>query len=309
MSSLTLVSDVIDTTSSGSQPVSAHEQDDDVRTNFRSFETLPCELEDDDPDEELFLSEEPEPKVTPQARNLVASTLAADNEALVVDACGDLTLDPEAAHLDPDTKLDRIWSVYESARKDFASTKSGTESYTKAARFLRDTIENGINYIEGSQSSLMSPLEMSTASDNVLLNPTQQKLVQMRSSLEEVTEIVNRGFQGRKRRFEQYGVTPIAKNPVSEGRSKRPNNSYHDEYSHRRHDQQSPVPARDTGTNLSHKMAPIRDLYEPSSFRSPSGRPSDLHRRRSRRHRWKRDDDQAKSRSLFDGGDYYRPFY
>ncbi len=98
--------------------------------------------------------------------------------------------DPAIKSPDKDTMFDRLLNLYKTAKDDYCKTDRNTMSRTKAARFLRDTTENCILYIEDRQSSANSQMH-----DEPILR-------ELRATLEEAMEEVEKGSGGKKRRFD-----------------------------------------------------------------------------------------------------------
>ena len=110
--------------------------------------------------------------------------------------------DPQLRSFGGDLKLNRLMDVYQVARYDFDATPPKSLDRTKAAKFLRDTIENCQSYLKAQQnishsdgkpnyhSSAQGPLDPAT-------------LDEMQTLLEVTCAIVERGSGGKKRSFDE----------------------------------------------------------------------------------------------------------
>lgn len=95
---------------------------------------------------------------------------------------------------DPDTdpKFGRLWDLFENARSEFKKQRTESPTATLAARFLRDTGENLISYIE-------SNLPKQTSKNR---NELQGKIIQVHVVLKEAIAAAEKGSGGKKRSFE-----------------------------------------------------------------------------------------------------------
>ncbi|KAL9126619.1 MAG: hypothetical protein Q9217_004357 [Psora testacea] len=101
-----------------------------------------------------------------------------------------------------DEKLRRLMDIYYKARSDFHSTPSKSLDRTKAAKFLRDTIENCLTYIEAKHVPIRTN-GYTPRSSYVKGAVDQAMLVELRSTLAETTAIAEKGSGGKKRRFDE----------------------------------------------------------------------------------------------------------
>ena len=98
-----------------------------------------------------------------------------------------------------DAHLDKLWIMYREARDDFLSTANATQdARTSAARFLRDTIENCIDYLEVGQwvNTSYTPEEL------------QGMMRELRATLKIATNAAELGLGGKKRRFDSTEDVP-----------------------------------------------------------------------------------------------------
>lgn len=97
-----------------------------------------------------------------------------------------------------DAKLERLMNVYTDARQDFESRPQKHPSRTKAAMFLRDTIENCLEYLDTEAHTRQRSGELSTKS-----MPLEEDIkAEMKRVLRETSAAANQGCGGRKRSFE-----------------------------------------------------------------------------------------------------------
>lgn len=107
----------------------------------------------------------------------------------------------EADHtpeLDP--KISRLWALYQNGRVEYFSCPKGSFAHSKAARFLRDTIENGLAYIERAYPSVIYDSNGETLQGSNF-SAVRNKLMELRASLNEITPVVEKAYGGQKRRF------------------------------------------------------------------------------------------------------------
>ena len=130
-----------------------------------------------------------------QTKNPIASTaLIGINVASTDD-----NLEPDhTPEIDP--KISRLWKLYQTGRAEYNSCPKGGFAHSKAARFLRDTIENGLVYIERAYPSVICD-DNSEISQDAKLSVIRNKLIELRTSLNEITPVVEKAYGGQKRRF------------------------------------------------------------------------------------------------------------
>lgn len=104
---------------------------------------------------------------------------------------------------DHDSKLHRLWNIYQSAKDDFLSTnESEWPSHTASAKFLRDTAENCINYIQSKQhlkEDRRHPSNVASASEAECAG---KMLNELRITVEVAKDAAEKGCGGKKRRFD-----------------------------------------------------------------------------------------------------------
>ena len=98
---------------------------------------------------------------------------------------------------DTDPKFRRLWNLFEKAQTEF-NVLIDTYKATTAARFLRDTIENVISYIE-SNRTLTTDSKATSHND---LNGLQKKIFELEVVLKQAMAVAERGCGGNKRRFD-----------------------------------------------------------------------------------------------------------
>jgi hypothetical protein len=145
--------------------------------------------------EELFVSEGSEhenPEEQQQHQNMDPG--AAKDQSLT-----DVPGDRDLKHPDKDPKFERLWRLYQTANGEYCKTRKNSISRTRAAKFLRDTTENCVLYIEDKQTASRSQMY------------DKSKLRELRAALEESIKEVEKGSGGRKRRFDDgWDDVPIA---------------------------------------------------------------------------------------------------
>ena len=105
----------------------------------------------------------------------------------------------QTPELDP--KMGRLWTLYQSAKVEYTSCLKGSFAHSKAARFLRDTIENGLTYIERAYPSVVCDSNSETARDGANLLGARTKVMELRTSLNEITPVVEKAYGSQRRRF------------------------------------------------------------------------------------------------------------
>ncbi|KAL2039963.1 hypothetical protein N7G274_007366 [Stereocaulon virgatum] len=133
----------------------------------------------------------------------------------IVGGSGDETVKPN----EEDPRLNRLLSMFYQANHDFRIAPLKSPDHTKAAKFLRDTIENTLSYITTKQLAV-SGKKLITGFDNSTLDYLHETLKQARTVADEGS--------GKKRRFEEPPVIksqPSAQNirptnPLLRGRTK-----------------------------------------------------------------------------------------
>ena len=105
----------------------------------------------------------------------------------MVDHHGDPALKPS----DKDSKFGRLWNLYKTAKDDYRKTRKTTIGRTEAAKFLRDTTENCVLYIEAKQHA---------PNDQTYEEP---KLRELRVTLKEAIGEAEKGSGGKRRRFDE----------------------------------------------------------------------------------------------------------
>ena len=125
----------------------------------------------------------------------------------IVDNAGDQALKPN----EEDPKLNRLLGMFHQAKNDFHVAPLRSIDRTKAAKFLRDTIENTLAYITTKQLAARGN-EPTNGFESSTLEDLQETLKQARAVAEE-------GSGGKKRRFDApqeatgIGSQPNAQNP------------------------------------------------------------------------------------------------
>ena len=118
-----------------------------------------------------------------------------DDESLFIsDGVGDQASDSGNGA----AKLTPLLDVYEQAKRDFDATLPKSLERTQAAKFLRDTIENCLNYVSTFKCSSGGVLPR-TFSGVVIGDRLMDEL---EINLKNTIQIVERGSGGKKRRFE-----------------------------------------------------------------------------------------------------------
>ena len=109
-----------------------------------------------------------------------------------------------------DPKIGRLWALYQTGRVEYSSCPKGSFAQSKAARFLRDTIENGLVYIERAYPSVICDSNSETFQGSNL-SAVRNKLIELRASLKEITPVVEKAYGGQKRRFCSEVFQPMAR--------------------------------------------------------------------------------------------------
>lgn len=144
----------------------------------------------------------------PKAQNSPAS-VSKPQEGLESVTSPAQTFDPDA---DPHFK--RLWELFKIAREEFRSQSMDNNQMAKAARFLRDTSENVMDFVRAKQPSAMAINDTSGHEPQGLA----QKLFELRSSLDQAIEVAETTCGGRKRRFE-YAITDVPDKSQTQGSS------------------------------------------------------------------------------------------
>ena len=97
----------------------------------------------------------------------------------------------DAKSPDKDPNFIKLWEVCKNAHEDYRKTSQKSLARTKAAKFLRDTVENCIQYIEDKQSTGTSQWF------------EKSKLHALRELLRETMEVATKGSGGKPRRFDE----------------------------------------------------------------------------------------------------------
>lgn len=139
-----------------------------------------------------------------QRKNKATSTADIGANAASIDK--NLGADP-TPEIDP--KMSRLWALYETGRAEYISCLKDGFSYTRAARFLRDAIENGLFYIERAYPSVTGNVDSKKFQD-ANLSAIRNKLMELRTSLKEITPVVEDAYGGQKRRFDSENDQPTA---------------------------------------------------------------------------------------------------
>ena len=153
--------------------------------------------------EELFLS--PTAVIeSPEAPNRPASVPKVKEGLFKPDSPERVTVSAPAFNLDSDPYFSRLWHLFEEARDDFRSHHIDSHQRTKAAKFLRDTAENVMDYVMVKQPP---GTEIDGASSN---QPERLawKLSELRSLLNQAVEVAKTACGGKKRSFE-YRKTDV----------------------------------------------------------------------------------------------------
>lgn len=137
-------------------------------------------------------------EITPQARKpLTSMALNGENVAKIHNG---LESD-RAPEIDP--KISRLWALYQTARDEYTSCSKGSPAHNKAARFLRDTIENGLAYIETAYPFVVFDDNSENFRGANCLE-ARNKWLELRSSLDEVTPVVEKAYGRRRFESEQF---------------------------------------------------------------------------------------------------------
>ncbi|KAL9609566.1 MAG: hypothetical protein Q9167_005676 [Letrouitia subvulpina] len=110
-----------------------------------------------------------------------------------------------------DAKLSQLLATYETALKEFVAAAPDTPTRINTAKFLRDTAENCIHYLETHGGCIML-----------------EKLTEIRAYLAEATVVAEKGMGGKRRRFDyDYRQVPNGPRQDKEGKgAKRPKHSH-----------------------------------------------------------------------------------
>lgn len=104
---------------------------------------------------------------------------------------------------DNDPKLHRLWNLYQSAKGDFLSiNESEWPSHTSSAKFLRDTAENCINYIQSNQLLNEDRRHHTNDASASEADWAGKMLNELRITVAVAKDAAEKGCGGRKRRFD-----------------------------------------------------------------------------------------------------------
>lgn len=152
-------------------------------------------------EEPLFLSQNLDVE-SPRFAKAPDATSPQDTDFFVIDTSGKAAPQPKPASLSDDPKLDRLWELYQAARQEFMKSRTDCFRRTTDAKFLRDTAENCINYVEASKSAV-PPHDLADTSPHPKHNSLDpEKLQELRATLEEAIKVAEKGSGGKKRRFD-----------------------------------------------------------------------------------------------------------
>lgn len=121
--------------------------------------------------------------------NMPKTTASYEMQPFVIDTAGDLSLKAQAS----DPKLKRLLDMYQKTKKDFESTDPKGIERTKSAKFLRDTVENCLSYLNTKEKHPSN-------SRAIVEDPMVEEL---KSTLAQAAAIVQKGSGGKKRRFDE----------------------------------------------------------------------------------------------------------
>ena len=144
--------------------------------------------------DELFLSSGSE--TSPQHALPVLS--GAINHTRVKNSSGEPPLPAEGINLDTDTNFLRLWGFYVTARQEFQVYNQDCYRRTLAAKFLRETIENAMSYLQLHVTSIASSNGGSDAESDGI----SEKLLELGSILQHAVEVVEHSSGGKNRNFE-----------------------------------------------------------------------------------------------------------
>ncbi|SLM34006.1 hypothetical protein LPUS_02658 [Lasallia pustulata] len=114
---------------------------------------------------------------------------------------------------DINPKLHRLWDLYQNAKEDFLSTPEAKwHSYTSSAKFLRDTAENCISYIESKQHLNQDRQDVASASGN---DSAEEMLKELRITAGVAKDAAEKGSGGKKRRFDIITMEGVPSAPRS----------------------------------------------------------------------------------------------
>ncbi|KAI4211605.1 MAG: hypothetical protein LQ351_005646 [Letrouitia transgressa] len=110
-----------------------------------------------------------------------------------------------------DPKLSQLLETYETALQEFGAADPDTPRHMTTAKFLRDTAENCIHYLQAHGVGIML-----------------KKLTEIRARLAQATEAAEKGMGGKRRRFEyDYSQVPNGPRQDKERKgAKRPKHSH-----------------------------------------------------------------------------------
>lgn len=125
-----------------------------------------------------------------------------------------VTLPAQAFDPDSDPHFKRLWELFKIAREELRSKSKDNYQRSKAARFLRDTSENVMDFVRLKQPSAMAINDTSGHEPQGLA----RKLSELRSSHDEAVEVAETACGGKKRRFD-YGKTDLPDKSQTRGSS------------------------------------------------------------------------------------------
>jgi len=117
--------------------------------------------------------------------------------------------DPALKNPDEDNKFERLWNLYKTADNEYRRAQKNTHLRTQAAKFLRDTTENCILYVEAEQRARHSQLY------------DELKLRELHTTLKEAIKEAEKGSGGKRRRFADI-LVPTAPRQMRGDHSKGP---------------------------------------------------------------------------------------
>lgn len=119
------------------------------------------------------------------------------NDFFYLDPSGTDVGPRKSSDIEDDARLNRLWSLYLTARRDFYADRVQDFNSKKSAKFLRDTTEECISYIETVRASRLSHSGTGQA-----FTRDQEKLCQLCNTLKVAEQVADGRSGGKKRRFE-----------------------------------------------------------------------------------------------------------